>query len=150
MLFKWIWRYGSEPDILWHKVIADRYESSSLALMPANTKPSNKSFIWRNILSPLNSSDNCLVENIRYVVGDGKRIQFWADVWIGEQALKFPFPEYFNVKQAKQPKVDWCPLFKGELKFNTMELLLAVMANRGFEAAYVMLSQNALSLFPNQ
>ncbi|KAK8701662.1 hypothetical protein V6N13_020045 [Hibiscus sabdariffa] len=55
----------------------------------------------RNILSPLNSSDNCLVENIRYVVGDGKRIQFWTYVWIGEQALKLSFPRVYALACQK-------------------------------------------------
>ncbi|KAL4341438.1 hypothetical protein GQ457_08G017960 [Hibiscus cannabinus] len=42
-----------------------------------------------------------MVQNIMYVVGDGKRIQFWSDLWIGEYPLKLSFPRVFALACQK-------------------------------------------------
>ncbi|KAK8648730.1 hypothetical protein V6N13_129473 [Hibiscus sabdariffa] len=93
------------PSLIQQVLPRDRYESSPNILLPSNVKPSNKSFIWRNILAPLNSSDNRMVQNIMYVVGDGKRIQFWSDLWIGENRLKLSFPRVFALACQKSGSI---------------------------------------------
>ncbi|KAK8681905.1 hypothetical protein V6N13_054304 [Hibiscus sabdariffa] len=41
-------------------------------------------------------------EEICYVVGDGKRIQFWSDIWVGESALMRSFPRIFALACQKR------------------------------------------------
>ncbi|KAL4282916.1 hypothetical protein GQ457_16G008630 [Hibiscus cannabinus] len=72
LLNKWLWRFGSETDSLWRKVVNARYEEKDGSLLPANLKMANKSWIWRNIISPLSEDDNLFKLNIRLTVGNGK------------------------------------------------------------------------------
>ena len=37
----------------------------------------------------------------RFVVGDGKRIQFWEDLWWGDQPLGSQYPRLFRVVTDK-------------------------------------------------
>ena len=37
----------------------------------------------------------------RFVVGDGKRIQFWEDLWWGDQPLGSQYPRLFRVVSDK-------------------------------------------------
>ncbi|KAK8522819.1 hypothetical protein V6N12_056514 [Hibiscus sabdariffa] len=50
----------------------------------------------------LNSPDNPMVQNISYVVGNDKRIQFWSDIWVGESALMRSFPRIFALACQKR------------------------------------------------
>ncbi|KAL4384774.1 hypothetical protein GQ457_15G024410 [Hibiscus cannabinus] len=74
LLNKWLWRFGSETDSLWRKVVNARYEEKNGSLLPANLKMANKSWIWRNIIAPLPEDDNLFKLNIRLTVGNGKYI----------------------------------------------------------------------------
>ena len=40
-----------------------------------------------------------------FTLGDGRRINFWKDVWCGEEALCNRFPNLFNIATNKEAKV---------------------------------------------
>ncbi|GMI83017.1 hypothetical protein like AT4G29090 [Hibiscus trionum] len=101
MLCKWLWRYGSEPNCLWRRVIAAIYEHDHRAIFPANLSPRNKSLVWRNITNYLAKPDNCFEKNISISLGDGKRIQFWTDNWLSEGPLKVKHPRIFAIASKK-------------------------------------------------
>ncbi|KAL4318179.1 hypothetical protein GQ457_18G008490 [Hibiscus cannabinus] len=102
---EWIWRYGSEPNSLWRRVIHSRYEANSQSLLPVNLKRHNKSWLWRNICAKLDSADTCFLENVRFVVGDGRNIQFWSDHWIGNTTLMNSHPRIFALACRKSGAV---------------------------------------------
>ncbi|KAK8713902.1 hypothetical protein V6N13_149105 [Hibiscus sabdariffa] len=77
------------------------YEPDQSCLLPTNTKPSNKYWIWRQIVSPLELEDNLVSRNISFVVGDGKRLKFWTDKWISSEVLKISFPCIFALALNK-------------------------------------------------
>ncbi|KAL4385916.1 hypothetical protein GQ457_09G028800 [Hibiscus cannabinus] len=117
MLFKWIWRYGSEPNSLWRKIIADRYESSPNTILPTNVKSLNKSFIWRNI-----SAINDLINNPSH----------FAD---------------FAVEQETISKDTWCPPLLGELKFNVDGATLGSFGETGIGGCLRDVDSNCLITF---
>ncbi|KAK8684699.1 hypothetical protein V6N13_040715 [Hibiscus sabdariffa] len=78
-----------------------RNEENETSLLPANLKLASKSWIWRNILSPLSSEDNVFSQNIRLFLGKGNIIKFWSDVWIGLSPLKDVFPRIFVLATDK-------------------------------------------------
>ena len=42
---------------------------------------------------------------ITYVVGDGRRVHFWHDVWCGDIGLKELFPDIFLIIKDKKKLV---------------------------------------------
>ena len=38
-------------------------------------------------------------------LGDGRRINFWTDVWCGEEALRSRYPSLFNLAPNKEAKI---------------------------------------------
>ena len=45
------------------------------------------------------------IQNAVFALGDGRRINFWNDVWCGEEALSNSFPSLFNLVLNKEAKV---------------------------------------------
>ena len=41
-----------------------------------------------------------------FVVGDGKRVEFWHDCWCGDMSLKGVFPELFVLSRDREASVD--------------------------------------------
>ncbi|KAL4282105.1 hypothetical protein GQ457_03G003350 [Hibiscus cannabinus] len=74
LLNKWLWKYGTEPNSLWRRIIAAKYEGESSSLLPVNLNPANKSWIWRNLLKPLSNSEDLFTQNIRLLVGNGRLV----------------------------------------------------------------------------
>ncbi|KAK8695667.1 hypothetical protein V6N13_000818 [Hibiscus sabdariffa] len=102
LLLKWIWRYGAESNSLWRKVIQAKYEPASTSLLPTKLKSSNYSWLWRNITAQLSVSESLFMQNIQFIVGDGRRIQFWTDHWIGPCNLSTSFPRIYALATRKQ------------------------------------------------
>ena len=44
-------------------------------------------------------------QNAAFVIGDGRRINLWSDVWCGGEALGDRFPTLFNLATNKEAKV---------------------------------------------
>ncbi|KAL4362741.1 hypothetical protein GQ457_04G021950 [Hibiscus cannabinus] len=91
----------AEQNNLWRKVIKARYEGNSSSLLPHNVSATNKSWIWRNIVGLLSKPANCFQKNIAHIVGNGRCIQFWSDIWIGNRALKDSHPRIFALSKRK-------------------------------------------------
>ena len=46
-----------------------------------------------------------LFQNTYFVLGNGRRISFWKDVWCGEEALSLTFPNLFRMTAQKDARV---------------------------------------------
>ncbi|KAE8711952.1 hypothetical protein F3Y22_tig00110267pilonHSYRG00019 [Hibiscus syriacus] len=104
LLYKWLWRYGSERDHLWRKVIKEEYENGNDCILPLNTNARNKSWIWRDIVKPLSPSladSDPFALNIR--VGGGRLLEFWSNKWVEFDEF---VPEDWEV-QLRRPVFDW-------------------------------------------
>ncbi|KAE8701052.1 hypothetical protein F3Y22_tig00110548pilonHSYRG00062 [Hibiscus syriacus] len=55
------------------------------------------SWIWRNVVRPLDNVDDPLPKNLRIAVGDGKSTDFWNDHWTEVASLKLAFPRIFEL-----------------------------------------------------
>ncbi|KAE8675692.1 hypothetical protein F3Y22_tig00111648pilonHSYRG00183 [Hibiscus syriacus] len=53
--------------------------------------------VWYNILHPVMMNDDSLVLEVRYVMGNGTRIDFWSDNWTEVRSLKLPFPRIYGM-----------------------------------------------------
>jgi len=108
LLFKWLWRFGSEESSMWKDVIKSIY----------NTKYSK--IILQDHLSGIGNTWSCIVN--QYVkdnrlqdivnhqsvmlVGNGKRIKFWLDDWTNNGSLVEQFPALCRLSNDKEASLE--------------------------------------------
>nr|GEW55628.1 RNA-directed DNA polymerase, eukaryota [Tanacetum cinerariifolium] len=85
LLAKWVWRFLSQDNSLWYRVISAIHGSCSSTLFAAY--PS----IWSSIINEFDSlKDQGVVvfSHCKIRIGNGVRTRFWKDCWIGESRLQ--------------------------------------------------------------
>lgn len=78
---------------------------------------SRVSRLWRDILSVASGNvqmGNFYPSKIRIVAGNGSRIRFWADNWVGDQCLKALFPRLFMLSTEKEDSLGMLLEKKGD------------------------------------
>ncbi|XP_071712198.1 uncharacterized protein [Rutidosis leptorrhynchoides] len=94
LIGKWWWRFKTESNSLWVKVISSIYGSSGgLTLNDSSHFDSFKS-IWNGIIKCGFDIEKANVPFRKLFVkdiGDGSSTSFWNDTWLGEEAFKHRF-----------------------------------------------------------
>ncbi|GKV46638.1 hypothetical protein SLEP1_g53612 [Rubroshorea leprosula] len=108
LLGKWWYRLGDGREGLWKRVVKDKYYGGEgeVSLIDVDTLRLSK--IWGDILCISGQSaklKNMLVKGFRWEVGDGCRVGFWRDMWVGNKALRDSFPRLFQLAENKDGKV---------------------------------------------
>lgn len=98
LLAKWWWRFGREDNSLWKQLICNKYRSEGGRWFPFHAEATNISRVWSdNIL--VNESNNSLfnyyLHNVELRIGNGERLSFWVDNWLGTSCLKSQFPRLY-------------------------------------------------------
>ncbi|GJT86836.1 RNA-directed DNA polymerase, eukaryota, reverse transcriptase zinc-binding domain protein [Tanacetum coccineum] len=96
LLHKWRWRFHSDRDSLWSKII--RVLHGSEGGFDQNGCAFNG--IWSKIVGTsnyLHTSSILPVDSIRYQVGCGSTIRFWKDTWLGYSPLQFRYNRLFQL-----------------------------------------------------
>ncbi|MFS8018660.1 putative RNA-directed DNA polymerase [Helianthus anomalus] len=106
MLAKWWWRFKTDKDGLWRRVVwAVHHNSRSWAPIPAKVSLAGP---WKQIVgiqTHLSRIGINLPDLVRCNVGCGSISAFWLDVWIGDQPLLSEFPLLFALEKEKLCKV---------------------------------------------
>ncbi|XP_075645160.1 uncharacterized protein LOC142616177 [Castanea sativa] len=108
LLGKWLWRYGHEDTHLWRWVISSKYGEDQRGWRTRDCRRSHGCSLWRSI----NEGWEDFSKHLSFVVGQGTRIRFWHDRWIGNDTLKVLYPELYvcsSVKDACISEVLWIP-----------------------------------------
>ena len=93
LVAKWHWRFPLETTSLWHRVIRSKYGvqqngwDANIGIGATHASP------WKFISQVYHSFSSLL--SLR--VGDGTRIRFWEDLWIGESSFLELFPRLYRV-----------------------------------------------------
>lgn len=97
LLGKWLWRFFDENGSLWQSIIRNKYGVDSNGWDFSHNMSPNMSLLWSQItkLYPL------FLPHIQLVVGNGKSIHFWEDIWWGEQYLSITFPRLFRLSNQR-------------------------------------------------
>ena len=118
LLSKWSWRFANDKNALWRQAICCKFGESTGGWHTRDLRGSYGTSLWKEIRKEwLVFSQNAV-----FALGDGRRINFWSDVWCGVEALCNHFPNLFNIASNKEAKVAdiwdsregdgcWCPTF---------------------------------------
>ena len=108
LLGKWLWRYGHEDTHLWQGVISTKYGEGQGGWCSKMCRRTHRCGLWRSI----NEGWESFSKHLSFVVGEGTRIRFWLDRWIGDDTLKNLYPDLYvcsAVKDAYISEVLWMP-----------------------------------------
>ncbi|GKA04420.1 hypothetical protein Tco_0677201 [Tanacetum coccineum] len=101
LLHKWRWRFHSDRDSFWSKII--RVLHGSEGGFDQNGCAFNG--IWSKIVGTsnyLHTSSILPVDSIRYQVGCGSTIRFWKDTWLGSSPLQFCYNRLFRLDRNER------------------------------------------------
>lgn len=101
LLGKWTWRLLQEDHKLWSKIIRSKYKRRT------TTSIRNHSIWWRDLNNITNNSsnDNWFWNGVRRIIGNGEKISFWNDNWIGNEPLHLRFSRLFSLSLDKESVV---------------------------------------------
>ncbi|KAJ0802039.1 putative reverse transcriptase zinc-binding domain-containing protein [Helianthus annuus] len=102
LLAKWVWRFLSEDQSLWRKVVSAIHGSNRRwSFIPAKRGLTG---VWLNIVR---MEDKLLLNGKRFpeyisgVIGNGSSIRFWIDRWKGDTPFMFKWPNLFAIERHK-------------------------------------------------
>ena len=101
LLCKWSWRFANDQNALWRKAIYCKFGESTGGWHTRDLKGGYGTSLWKEIRKEW----LVFFENAVFALGDGRRINFWSDVWCGGVALCNLFPILFNLASNKEGKV---------------------------------------------
>ncbi|GKV29207.1 hypothetical protein SLEP1_g38153 [Rubroshorea leprosula] len=108
MLGKWWYRLSDGVESLWKRVVREKYYGGRREVDITTIECLKVSKIWRDIIRIGGLSlklRNMLVEGFKWEVGEGNRVGFWSDRWIGVKSLRNLFPRLFALSVKKDGKV---------------------------------------------
>jgi hypothetical protein len=98
LLGKWLWRFATERDALWRKVVEVKYGSMAGGWCTNQVMRSYGVGVWKHI----RRGWEYFSKYITFEVGDGSQISFWHDTWCGDQPLKESYPELYRIARNKE------------------------------------------------
>ncbi|GJZ68261.1 RNA-directed DNA polymerase, eukaryota [Tanacetum coccineum] len=105
LLFKWIWKFRTQGNSLWARVIkAIHGVDGCLGVNSMERRPS----CWMSIIKEmdvLKTKGIDLMNHMRIKVGKGESTSFWEDKWCDDGVLKDRYPRAFALENCKSIKV---------------------------------------------
>ncbi|GKV38927.1 hypothetical protein SLEP1_g46780 [Rubroshorea leprosula] len=108
MLGKWWYRLGDGVESLWKRVVREKYYGGREEVDITTIECLRVSKLWRDIIRIGGLSlklRNMLVKGFKWEVGEGNKVDFWIDRWVGDKSLKDLFPRLFALSVKKEGKV---------------------------------------------
>ena len=98
LLGKLLWRFGQEGTHLWRRVIATKYGERQGGWNTKDCRKAHGCGLWRGI----NDGWEKFSTHLALVVGDGSRILFWHDRWVGDTSLKMLYLQLYACSNDKE------------------------------------------------
>ncbi|GJV02489.1 RNA-directed DNA polymerase, eukaryota, reverse transcriptase zinc-binding domain protein [Tanacetum coccineum] len=106
LLFKWIWRFLSNPSDLWARAISSIYGSSGGIFIDKLCTSSLSP--WGNILKSLVRLKRKGVDLLSFCsrsIGNGESTKFWDDIWHSDKLLKGQFQRIYMLDTDRESTV---------------------------------------------
>ncbi|XP_026400275.1 uncharacterized protein LOC113296156 [Papaver somniferum] len=94
---RWIWRYRSEKQALWRRIINEKFGGGVAVLFPNHINMEVCNSLWLGILK----TRDFFEDNTILTVRSGNSILFWEDVWVHTSNLKSLFPNLYKICRTK-------------------------------------------------
>jgi hypothetical protein len=101
LLGKWLWRFASEPEAWWRKVVVVKYGSEKGGWHSRVRAGSHGMGFWKFI----SNEWHCFSSHIKLIPGDGSRISFWEEKWCGGLPLMEVYPGLYNIASNKEASI---------------------------------------------
>ena len=92
LLNKWLWRYSTETNHLWWRVIEIKYGNIWGGWCTKEVTAAYGVSLWRTIWQGWTA----FFKSIIFKVGNGNRIKLWHHLWCGGCILREAFPELYS------------------------------------------------------
>lgn len=101
--------FGEEREALWRKIIKAKYGESNGHWSIEVVDHGNGSHIWGDISTFEEGHAVKVRESSKWVIGDGFKIYFWEDLWVGEEPLDLSIPKLYSLPIRKHELIkDLC------------------------------------------
>jgi len=90
LLGSWIFRYQLNNNAIWKNIVDFKYKTKDpnvFCCPNVGTSP-----FWKGVMWAMQAAHM----GIKWVIGDGRKIRFWEDLWIGNTSLAIAYwPLYY-------------------------------------------------------
>ncbi|KAL4588047.1 hypothetical protein LXL04_000925 [Taraxacum kok-saghyz] len=101
LIAKWVWRYRTEPDAMWVKVIDNIHGPDSLCTTD-DLKICHSN--WKKIMKSMYNQDQVDLDMrkiTRRKCEDGKTTKFWEESWLSDKPLREVYPRLYSLELDK-------------------------------------------------
>nr|GEW88770.1 RNA-directed DNA polymerase, eukaryota, reverse transcriptase zinc-binding domain protein [Tanacetum cinerariifolium] len=106
LTIKWVWRFYSQKESLWARVIKAIYGDDRQV---GKVSKAGSRSCWRNIVNEvriLSNQGNKVLDYMRIKLGNRESTAFWDDNWIGGKVLKYSFPHIYALETKKEVTIN--------------------------------------------
>ncbi|RVX20110.1 putative ribonuclease H protein [Vitis vinifera] len=102
LLCKWNWRFAIERENFWRHVISRKFGEEEGGWSSREVRESYGVGFWKEI-----RKEGALMQNkVAFLVGNGRRVKFWKDIWWGNFPLCNSFPSLYAFASSKEAWVE--------------------------------------------
>jgi len=101
LLAKWKWRLGTENNGLWKQVLESKYGSWRNLNDPITLRSASRWWIDIHKVCGNTIQGLWFDKSFEWGVGEGKKVKFWEDKWVGEETLASRFPRLYLLSDCK-------------------------------------------------
>ncbi|XP_071689558.1 uncharacterized protein [Rutidosis leptorrhynchoides] len=109
LLGKWWWRFRTETNAFWVKIIQSIYGREGGLGSSPNGRVGVGYSPWKDVIKigmemtkRGYNFNNSFVRNI----DEGSDVLFWEDLWVGEQRLRDKYPRLYHLEEVKDAKIN--------------------------------------------
>ena len=99
LLVSWLQRYQIDNDKLWKQIMYAKYDTENPNMFYSNSTGASQFFkglMWTAKLAKM---------GYRWRIGDGRKVRFWKDNWIGPSSLAIQFWDLYIIVNEKNKTV---------------------------------------------
>lgn len=100
LLGAWLKRCVNGDGKLWKTVIDSKYNTSSPNIFTSSS--TNASVFWKGVTSVIRA----IKFGYRWVIGNGAKVRFWEDTWLGTSPLAVQFWDLYLICNEKNASID--------------------------------------------
>uniref|UniRef100_A0A2N9HRV7 Kinesin motor domain-containing protein n=1 Tax=Fagus sylvatica TaxID=28930 RepID=A0A2N9HRV7_FAGSY len=108
-LGKWLWRYATEKEALWRKIVELKYGGMWGDWCSKSVQGPYGKSVWKSIRKGWPN----FAANVNFRMGNGAHLKFWQHQWCGEIPLRLRFPELFQIASNPEASVKELARFDG-------------------------------------